>query len=198
MGTSPHRMYCLPTAALNTALFGGRRANNKCELAATAWVQPRPVRVTAGAPGQCVYLRCAGSRGPRASVGSAVLSEPAPRSLQGLIIPRILEYSQEQAGGVGYAVGLCLALFATECLKSLSMCACWVVSQRTGIRFRAAAASLAFQKLLQFKSLMHITTGEVSAGRRPALPGAGGGRGNDSQGGDGHPQPRWGPRAGQH
>ncbi|XP_059524086.1 ATP-binding cassette sub-family C member 11 isoform X1 [Myotis daubentonii] len=78
-----------------------------------------------------------------------------------LIIPRILEYSREQSGGVGYAVGLCLALFAVECLKSLSMCACWVVSQRTGIRFRAAAASLAFQKLLQFKSLTHITTGEA-------------------------------------
>ncbi|ELK29358.1 ATP-binding cassette sub-family C member 11 [Myotis davidii] len=87
----------------------------------------------------------------------AILSVLGP----GLIIPRILEYSQEQAGGVGYAVGLCLALFAIECLKSLSMCACWVVSQRTGIRFRAAAASLAFQKLLQFKSLTHITTGEA-------------------------------------
>lgn len=96
--------------------------------------------------------------------------------LQGLIIPRILDYSQEQSGGVGYAVGLCLALFVIECFKSLSMCACWVVSQRTGVRFRAAAASLAFQKLLQFKSLTHITTGEVSAraaGQRCLGPGEG-------------------------
>lgn len=83
---------------------------------------------------------------------------------QVLIIPKILEYSQERKGSVVYGVGLCLALFLSECLKSLSMCACWIVNQRSGIRFRAAVSSLAFEKLLQFKSLTHISTGEVSAG----------------------------------
>ncbi|XP_054566446.1 ATP-binding cassette sub-family C member 11 [Eptesicus fuscus] len=78
-----------------------------------------------------------------------------------LIIPKILEYSQERKGSVVYGVGLCLALFLSECLKSLSMCACWIVNQRSGIRFRAAVSSLAFEKLLQFKSLTHISTGEA-------------------------------------
>ncbi|XP_066205688.1 ATP-binding cassette sub-family C member 11 isoform X2 [Saccopteryx leptura] len=78
-----------------------------------------------------------------------------------LIIPRILEYSKEPPGDPGYGVGLCLALFLIECLKSLCMCACWVVNQCTAVRFRTALFSLAFEKLTQFKSLTHITTGEA-------------------------------------
>ncbi|KAM5207787.1 ATP-binding cassette sub-family C member 11 isoform 2-T5 [Hipposideros larvatus] len=77
-----------------------------------------------------------------------------------LIIPKILEYSKEQTDIV-YGVGLCFALFFAECLKSLSLCSCWVVNQRTGIRFHTASFLLAFEKLMQFKSLTHITTGEA-------------------------------------
>lgn len=79
-----------------------------------------------------------------------------------LIIPKILEYSQDPPGDIVYGVGLCLALFLTECLKSLSLCSSWVVNQRTGIRLRSAVFLFAFEKLIQFKSLTHITTGEVS------------------------------------
>ncbi|XP_032182404.1 ATP-binding cassette sub-family C member 11 isoform X3 [Mustela erminea] len=78
-----------------------------------------------------------------------------------LIIPKILEYSEAPSGNIAYGVGLCLALFFTECLKSLSLCSCWVLNQRTGIRFRSAVSSFAFEKLMQFKSLTHITTGEA-------------------------------------
>ncbi|XP_065776550.1 ATP-binding cassette sub-family C member 11 isoform X2 [Muntiacus reevesi] len=78
-----------------------------------------------------------------------------------LLIPRILEYAENPSGDVAYGVGLCLALYFTECLKSLSMCSCWVVNQRTAIRFRAAVFSFAFEKLMQFKSLTHITMGEA-------------------------------------
>ena len=80
-----------------------------------------------------------------------------------LVIPKILEYAEEPSGSIAYGVGLCFALFFTECLKALSMCSCWVVSQRTGTRFRTAVSSFAFEKLIQFKSLTHITMGEVSA-----------------------------------
>ncbi|XP_077754634.1 ATP-binding cassette sub-family C member 11 isoform X3 [Canis aureus] len=78
-----------------------------------------------------------------------------------LFIPKILEYSEERSGNIAYGVGLCFALFFIECLKSLSLCSCWVLSQRTGVRFRSAVFSFAFEKLIQFKSLTHITTGEV-------------------------------------
>lgn len=79
-----------------------------------------------------------------------------------LVIPKILEYSEEQSGNIVYGVGLCFALFFTECMKTLSLCSCWVFNQRTGIRFRTAIFSFAFEKLMQFKSLTHITVGEVS------------------------------------
>ncbi|XP_008065706.2 ATP-binding cassette sub-family C member 11 [Carlito syrichta] len=78
-----------------------------------------------------------------------------------LIIPKILEYSEEKSGNVVHGVGLCFALFITECLKSLSLCSSWVINQRTAIRFRAAISSFAFEKLIQFKSLTHITSGEA-------------------------------------
>ncbi|XP_008579384.1 PREDICTED: ATP-binding cassette sub-family C member 11 isoform X2 [Galeopterus variegatus] len=78
-----------------------------------------------------------------------------------LIIPKILEYSEEQSGNIIRGVGLCFALFLTECLKSLSLCSSWVVNQRTGIRFRTAISTFAFEKLIRFKSLTHISSGEA-------------------------------------
>ncbi|XP_045662681.1 ATP-binding cassette sub-family C member 11 isoform X1 [Ursus americanus] len=78
-----------------------------------------------------------------------------------LVIPKILEYSEAPSGNIVYGVGLCLALFFTECIKSLGLCSCWVLNQRTAIRFRSAVASFAFEKLMQFKSLTHVTTGEA-------------------------------------
>ncbi|XP_020735296.2 ATP-binding cassette sub-family C member 11 isoform X2 [Odocoileus virginianus] len=78
-----------------------------------------------------------------------------------LVLPKILEYTKNPSRDVTYGVGLCLALFLTECLKSLSMCSCWVINQRTAIRFRAAVFSFAFEKLMQFKSLTHVTMGEA-------------------------------------
>ncbi|KAM5262856.1 ATP-binding cassette sub-family C member 11 [Ctenodactylus gundi] len=78
-----------------------------------------------------------------------------------LIIPKILEYSENQSGSILQGVSLCFALFLTECLKSLSLCSSWVINHRTAIRFRTAISSLAFEKLLQFKSLTHITSGEA-------------------------------------
>ncbi|XP_007990560.3 ATP-binding cassette sub-family C member 11 [Chlorocebus sabaeus] len=78
-----------------------------------------------------------------------------------LIIPKILEYSEEQSGNVVHGVGLCFALFLSECLKSVSLSCSWIINQRTAIRFRAAVSSFAFEKLIQFKSLIHITSGEA-------------------------------------
>ncbi|XP_069919261.1 ATP-binding cassette sub-family C member 11 [Oryctolagus cuniculus] len=78
-----------------------------------------------------------------------------------LIVPKILEYSQDKSGSVVQRVGFCFALFLTECLKSLSVGSCWIINQRTGVRFRTAVGTFAFEKLMQFKCLTHITSGEV-------------------------------------
>ncbi|XP_049643353.1 ATP-binding cassette sub-family C member 11 [Suncus etruscus] len=78
-----------------------------------------------------------------------------------LMIPRILEYPEEWSGNIAYGVGICIGLFFFETLKSLFLTTYWIINEYTAIRFRTAASSLAFEKLLQFKSLMHITTGEV-------------------------------------
>ena len=67
------------------------------------------------------------------------------------VVPKILEYAENPSGDVAYGVGLCLALFFTECLKSLSMCSCWVINQRTGVRFRAAVFSFAFENASRIK-----------------------------------------------
>ncbi|XP_004704957.1 ATP-binding cassette sub-family C member 11 [Echinops telfairi] len=78
-----------------------------------------------------------------------------------LIIPKILEYAEEQSGNVVYGVGLCVSLFLTESLKSLTLCSCWVINQRTGTRFRTAVSALAFEKLIEFKSVTHFSVGKA-------------------------------------
>lgn len=80
------------------------------------------------------------------------------------MIPRILEYPEEWSGNITYGVGICIALFFFETLKSLFLTTYWIINEYTAIRFRTASSSLAFEKLLQFKSLTHIATGEVSDG----------------------------------
>ncbi|TKC38026.1 hypothetical protein EI555_016179 [Monodon monoceros] len=78
-----------------------------------------------------------------------------------LVIPKILEYTEERLGNIAYGVGLCFALFITKCMKSLGMCSCWVINQHTGNRFCTAVFSFAFEKLIRLKSLTHITMGET-------------------------------------
>ncbi|XP_037000701.2 ATP-binding cassette sub-family C member 11 [Artibeus jamaicensis] len=78
-----------------------------------------------------------------------------------LLIPKILDYSQEPSKDPVYGVGLCLILLFTECMKMMCMCSGWVIQQRTGVRFRTAALAVGFEKLMQFKSLTHISTGEA-------------------------------------
>ncbi|XP_068938918.1 ATP-binding cassette sub-family C member 11 isoform X2 [Petaurus breviceps papuanus] len=78
-----------------------------------------------------------------------------------LIVPKILENDVDKSRNLSYNIGLCFALFITECLKSFGLCACWVINQRTGIRLKTAACSLAFEKLMEFRSLTHISVGEA-------------------------------------
>ncbi|XP_027723633.1 ATP-binding cassette sub-family C member 11 isoform X2 [Vombatus ursinus] len=78
-----------------------------------------------------------------------------------VIVPKILENGVDVSRSLSYSIGLCFALFFTECLKSFSSCACWVINHRTGIRLKTATCSLAFEKLMESRSLTHISVGEV-------------------------------------
>ncbi|XP_072488242.1 ATP-binding cassette sub-family C member 11 [Notamacropus eugenii] len=78
-----------------------------------------------------------------------------------LLVPKILENGANVSRNLYYSIGLCFALFITECFKSLGLCACWVINQRTGTRVRTAVCSLAFEKLMEFRSLTHMSIGEA-------------------------------------
>nr|KAF6405964.1 ATP binding cassette subfamily C member 11 [Molossus molossus] len=91
-----------------------------------------------------------------------------------LIIPKILEHSLEQPKNIVYGVGLCVALFLAECLKTLSLNSCWLVNLHTAIQFRGAASAVAFEKLvhsevhsgaalLQALRMQHAGKGSLSA-----------------------------------
>ncbi|KAM5296803.1 ATP-binding cassette sub-family C member 11-like [Glossophaga mutica] len=128
--------------------------------------RPGDIWGTLGLRDQLVQV-CAGSWGcvlPQMLLQTRLAGPRAPNSrplFQALIIPRILDFSQEPSKDVAYGVGLCLTLFFIECLKSLCLCGNWIVNQRTGVRFRTAALAFSFEKLMQFKSLTHISTGEA-------------------------------------
>ncbi|XP_007474889.2 ATP-binding cassette sub-family C member 11 [Monodelphis domestica] len=78
-----------------------------------------------------------------------------------LLVPKILENRINESSNLSYGIGLCFALFFTECMKSFGLCACWIINQRTGIRLRTAASSLAFEKLMELRSLNNISIGEA-------------------------------------
>ncbi|XP_043842191.1 ATP-binding cassette sub-family C member 11 [Dromiciops gliroides] len=78
-----------------------------------------------------------------------------------LLVPKILENSVAVSRNLSYSIGLCFALFFCECLKSFGLCASWIINQRTGTRLRTAACSLAFEKLMEFRSLTRISVGEA-------------------------------------
>ncbi|XP_074067504.1 ATP-binding cassette sub-family C member 11-like [Macrotis lagotis] len=78
-----------------------------------------------------------------------------------LLVPKILENGADTSNSLFSSIGLCFALFFTECLKSFGLCSCWIINQRTGTRLKIAASSLAFEKLMEFRSLTHISVGEA-------------------------------------
>ncbi|KAJ1083483.1 hypothetical protein NDU88_003642 [Pleurodeles waltl] len=78
-----------------------------------------------------------------------------------VIIRRLLEYSENESNDVVYGVGLCLSLFLSELGKTLFFSLSWAINFRTGTRLKVALSTMAFEKLIQFKTLTHISVGEV-------------------------------------
>ncbi|EGW00257.1 Multidrug resistance-associated protein 9 [Cricetulus griseus] len=93
-----------------------------------------------------------------------------------VLIHQILQHiTSISSGHVGVGICLCLALFATEFTKVLFWALAWAINYRTAIRLKVALSTLIFKNLLSFKTLTHISAGEMfmaklnSAFRRSAI-----------------------------
>ncbi|XP_057609804.1 ATP-binding cassette sub-family C member 12 isoform X2 [Chionomys nivalis] len=79
-----------------------------------------------------------------------------------VLIHQILQHiTSISSGHVGIGICLCLALFATEFTKVLFWALAWAINYRTAIRLKVALSTLVFENLLSFKTLTHISAGEV-------------------------------------
>ncbi|KAH0619618.1 hypothetical protein JD844_000391 [Phrynosoma platyrhinos] len=78
-----------------------------------------------------------------------------------VLIHSILRYSESGSRDLVRGIGLCVALFLTEFSKVLFWALAWAVNYRTAIRLKVAVSTVAFEKLLAFNSLSHISFGEV-------------------------------------
>lgn len=99
---------------------------------------------------------------PRPAPAPAARSSLHRTVLQTVLIHHILQQTQSTSGGVWVGVGLCVALFATEVTKVLFWALAWAINYRTAIRLKVATSTLVFENLVSFKTLTHVSVGEVS------------------------------------
>ncbi|XP_009676710.2 ATP-binding cassette sub-family C member 12 [Struthio camelus] len=78
-----------------------------------------------------------------------------------VIIHKILQHSASTAKDFVKGVGLCMALFFAEFLKIIFWALAWAINYRTAIRLKNAISTVAFEHLLEFKSLTYASVGEV-------------------------------------
>ncbi|XP_070469711.1 ATP-binding cassette sub-family C member 12 isoform X5 [Equus przewalskii] len=94
---------------------------------------------------------------------------------QTVLIHQILQHTESISRNVWVGTGLCIALFATEFTKVLFWALAWAINYRTAIRLKVAISTLVFENLVSFKTLTHISVGEMflaklnSAFRRSAI-----------------------------
>ncbi|CAD7678621.1 unnamed protein product [Nyctereutes procyonoides] len=78
-----------------------------------------------------------------------------------VLIHQILQQTESISRNVWVGTGLCMALFATEFTKVLFWALAWAINYRTAIRLKVAVSTLVFENLVSFKTLAHISIGEV-------------------------------------
>ncbi|OWK15922.1 hypothetical protein Celaphus_00004092 [Cervus elaphus hippelaphus] len=83
-----------------------------------------------------------------------------------VLIHQILQQTESVSRKVWIGIGLCAALFTTEFTKVLFWGLAWAINYRTAIRLKVAVSTLVFENLVSFKTLTHISVGEVSWSRR--------------------------------
>ncbi|XP_077165982.1 ATP-binding cassette sub-family C member 12-like isoform X2 [Paroedura picta] len=78
-----------------------------------------------------------------------------------VIIHNILRHSESGSADVLKGIGLCIALFLAEFTKAIFWALTWAINYRTATRLKVAVSTVAFENLLAFKTLSHISIGEV-------------------------------------
>ncbi|XP_054856398.1 ATP-binding cassette sub-family C member 12-like isoform X2 [Eublepharis macularius] len=78
-----------------------------------------------------------------------------------LLIHNILQHSESGSTDLLRGIGLCVALFLAELTKVTFWALAWAINYRTAIRLKVAVSTVAFENLLAFKTLSHISFGEV-------------------------------------
>ncbi|XP_074929938.1 ATP-binding cassette sub-family C member 12 [Chelonoidis abingdonii] len=78
-----------------------------------------------------------------------------------VIIHKILQHSESVSKDSIGGIGLCIALFLAELFKVIFWALAWAINYRTAIRLKVAVSTVAFEYLLAFKSLTHISVGEM-------------------------------------
>nr|XP_035980220.1 multidrug resistance-associated protein 9 isoform X2 [Halichoerus grypus] len=78
-----------------------------------------------------------------------------------VLIHQILQQTESISRNVWIGIGLCVALFATEFTKVLFWALAWAINYRTAIRLKVAVSTLVFENLVSFKTLAHVSVGEV-------------------------------------
>ncbi|XP_066204606.1 ATP-binding cassette sub-family C member 12 [Saccopteryx leptura] len=78
-----------------------------------------------------------------------------------VLIHQILRHTESVSRNLWVGVGLCAALFATEFTKVVFWALAWAINYRTAIRLKVAVSTLVFENLMSFKTLTHISVGEV-------------------------------------
>lgn len=82
------------------------------------------------------------------------------------LIHQILQPTQSTSRKVWVGISLCTALFITEFTKVLFWALAWAINYCTVIWLKVAISTLVFENLVSFKTLTHISVGEVSWSRR--------------------------------
>ncbi|XP_030060230.1 multidrug resistance-associated protein 9 [Microcaecilia unicolor] len=78
-----------------------------------------------------------------------------------VLVRSILQYVETTSDNIIYGVGLCIALYASELCKSFFFALSWAINYRTATRLKVAISTMAFEKLIQFNTLAHVSVGEV-------------------------------------
>ncbi|XP_075392495.1 ATP-binding cassette sub-family C member 12 isoform X3 [Tenrec ecaudatus] len=78
-----------------------------------------------------------------------------------VLIHQILQQTENTSRNVWVGINLCIALFATEFTKVVFWALAWAINYRTAIRLKVAISTMVFENLVSFKTLTHISVGEV-------------------------------------
>ncbi|XP_076988460.1 ATP-binding cassette sub-family C member 12 isoform X3 [Tamandua tetradactyla] len=78
-----------------------------------------------------------------------------------VLIHQILQQTESTSRNVWVGISLCIALFATEFTKVFFWALAWAINYRTAIRLKVALSTVIFESLVSFKTLTHISVGEV-------------------------------------